>query len=96
MDAASRTPTHAREEARLSCVVLAAGRGTRFGADKMLHPVLIQLKHQGAEGDPEALVDALITLFDIDPSEFEETKPRQPEREEEDANVVPFRQKDSG
>ncbi len=34
--------------------------------NKMLHPVLTRLKEEGAEGDPQAMVDALMTLFGLD------------------------------
>lgn len=34
--------------------------------NKMLHPVLTRLKAEGAEGDPQAMVDALVTLFSLD------------------------------
>lgn len=34
--------------------------------NKMLHPVLTQLKAEGAEGDPQAMVDVLVKLFDLD------------------------------
>ncbi len=33
--------------------------------NKMLHPVLTRLKEEGAQGDPQAMVDALTTLFDL-------------------------------
>ena len=37
--------------------------------NKLLHPVMTQLKAAGAEGDPQALVEALTGLFELDLSE---------------------------
>ena len=53
-----------------------------------LHPVLTRLKQEGAEGDPQAMVDALIELFGL---ELEE--PAAPAVEDEADNVVPLRSK---
>lgn len=69
--------------------------------NKMLHPVLTKLKAEGADGDPQALIDALVALFAIDPAGFaEDDKPRSESEGQVAAaqgggvNVVMFRPKD--
>lgn len=56
--------------------------------NKMLHPVLTHLKQEGAEGDPQAMVDVLVRLFelDLDPP----AAAREPQPDSND-NVVPIR-----
>ncbi len=34
--------------------------------NKLLHPVLTRLKDEGADGDPQVLIESLATLFDLD------------------------------
>jgi glutamyl-tRNA reductase len=38
--------------------------------NKLLHPVLTRLKSEGAAGDPEVLVDSLVSLFGLDLAPF--------------------------
>jgi glutamyl-tRNA reductase len=59
--------------------------------NKMLHPVLTRLKQEGAQGDPQAMIDALVQLFGLDVTEA----PVETAKEEPD-NVVAFRQRDQG
>lgn len=56
--------------------------------NKMLHPVLTRLKEEGAHGDPQHLLDALVELFDLDlVVEEEKSAP-------DESNVVELRPKD--
>ena len=34
--------------------------------NKLLHPVLTRLKSEGADGDPQVLIESLVTLFELD------------------------------
>lgn len=73
--------------------------------NKVLHPVLTRLKKESADGDPQALVDAIAELFDLDPSELVDSpQPEaaqaqdsaaagedEPASEAGESNVVPIR-----
>ena len=50
--------------------------------NKLLHPALARLKHEGAEGDPGPLVEALESLFELELGEAPE--------DEDESNVVPI------
>ena len=70
--------------------------------NKMLHPVLTKLKTEGADGDPQALLESLVTLFELDvPVEAEVPTPppeaatTEPAGDASDTNVVYFRRQDS-
>lgn len=56
--------------------------------NKMLHPVMTRLKQEGAHGDPQMLIDALVDLFSLQVAELD--MPVEPPKEEPD-NVLPFR-----
>jgi glutamyl-tRNA reductase len=60
--------------------------------NKLLHPVLTKLKNEGASGDPQPLVDALVKLFEIDPGLLDEQAPAEPKPGGD--NIVQFRGKD--
>ncbi|MCK6549550.1 glutamyl-tRNA reductase [Myxococcota bacterium] len=65
--------------------------------NKMLHPVQSTLKQEGADGDPQAHVDALAALFGLDVAAFEEPLPHAEHSEESapaQTNVVQLRQAD--
>jgi glutamyl-tRNA reductase len=63
--------------------------------NKMLHPVMKELKRASADGDSETEVDALMRLFEIDSKELVEDSGEHGSRSEQDAesdsNVVPLR-----
>lgn len=69
--------------------------------NKLLHPVLTRLKNEGAEGDPQVLLESLETLFEL---ELPDEAPPRPGSDaasdsstagSEDTNVVYFRRQDS-
>lgn len=66
--------------------------------NKMLHPVFARLRHEGAEGDPQALIDALTMLFELpqDDSPAEDAAAGAGEAPEASATVVPIRAAGSG
>ncbi|MEO1336873.1 MAG: glutamyl-tRNA reductase, partial [Myxococcota bacterium] len=79
--------------------------------NKILHPVLTQLKTEGAEGDPQVMLDALVALFDLeledphapvakdDPvvtNEADDATEPPAEVIKDDTNVVYFRRQDAG
>lgn len=60
--------------------------------NKMLHPVLTRLKEEGAQGDPQPLLDALVALFELQDAVRDAEQPAP--REERSDNVVELRPKD--
>jgi glutamyl-tRNA reductase len=60
--------------------------------NKILHPVMTKLKAQGADGDPQALVDALIVLFDLQSVSRAPVEPAkaEPAPGTAESNVVPL------
>lgn len=67
--------------------------------NKLLHPVLTQLKEAGAESDPQPLVDALTVLFELQDSltELDAEDEARPSEAPEGAKVLPMdRRKASG
>lgn len=56
--------------------------------NKMLHPVQQQLKEAGASGDPQAMVDTLMELFELEVDLAEQDEPAE---SEPSANVLPLR-----
>lgn len=64
--------------------------------NKMLHPVMTRLKSEGAQGDPDALIQALTALFDLDLIPTEPAEGTAEDRSEEGANVVQLRQNERG
>jgi glutamyl-tRNA reductase len=62
--------------------------------NKMLHPVLTRLKQEGAHGDPQPLIDALVALFELDLAAHEVTAEKEEPKESD--NVVQFPQRDQG
>jgi glutamyl-tRNA reductase len=61
--------------------------------NKLLHPVLTRLKQEGAHGDPQPLIDALVALFELD---LQIHEPVEKEEAESADNVVQFPQRDQG
>ncbi len=77
--------------------------------NKLLHPVLTKLKDEGASGDPQPLIDALVTLFDLNtqansnpPQPSDRTNDRGGDRRGDSGskaspdNILQFRQRDKG
>lgn len=65
--------------------------------NKLLHPVLVGLKDEGAEGDPQELVDAVVKLFDLHIEIEAPAAKREGEGEGEGAdNVVQLRSANPG
>jgi glutamyl-tRNA reductase len=61
--------------------------------NKMLHPVMTALKEEGASGDPQPMIDALVRLFDLEEAVRAAEAPPEPKAEAAD-NVVELRPKD--
>ncbi len=64
--------------------------------NKMLHPVLTRLKQEGAHGDPQVLIDALVALFELDVAAHEVPAESRAAEEPDAGNVVQFPQRDQG
>lgn len=66
--------------------------------NKMLHPVLTRLKEEGAQGDPQIMVDVLVQLFALDLEAAAEGAPAKPaeDKTEDPGNVVPLRAPGAG
>lgn len=83
----ARTLTNIREpDKKTSQSVKAMGNAI---VNKLLHPVLTRLKQEGAQGDPQRLLDSLVELFELS---LEEEAPAAPEAK---SNVVELRPKDT-
>lgn len=63
--------------------------------NKLLHPVLTRLKAEGAEGDPQVMVDALVELFGLEP-ELEAAPSKKQEEAPRQDNVVQLRSSGQG
>ena len=61
--------------------------------NKMLHPVLTRLKQEGAHGDPQPLIDALVALFELDLAAHDVVEKEEAASSD---NVVQFPQRDQG
>jgi glutamyl-tRNA reductase len=62
--------------------------------NKLLHPVLTRLKQEGAHGDPQPLIDALVALFELDLAAHDVVEKEEAASSAD--NVVQFPQRDQG
>lgn len=59
--------------------------------NKLLHPVMTRLKEESAVGNPQAMVDTIAGIFELDLSDHAEHSPAEPPAEAQPAEVVPLR-----